>query len=307
MRVEILHVPDCPSVPVLRERLDQALADVVIDVVERVVRDAETAAAVGMTGSPTLLVDGVDPFAEPGVAPSVSCRLYRHEDGHLDGAPSVARLRDALDRRRASVALRDWRARAAPADPAERAVHQAILRSFAATGAPPATVDQVAGSFAETGDQVLARLHDADVIRVDAAGRVQVAYPFSAAPTAHRVRLAGGVEVYAMCAIDALGMPAMLGADAVIATTDPTNGLPITVTIAAGRAQWDPPGAVVFVGARPGGGPSAENCCDALNVFTDRASAQTWSRAHPHIPGEILDGADAEALGRRIFGGLLAR
>jgi hypothetical protein len=97
MRVEILHVPDCPSVPLLRERLDEALADTgaVAEVTQRVVEDAETATAVGMTGSPTLLVDGVDPFAEPGVVPSVSCRLYRDEDGHLDGAPSVARLREA--------------------------------------------------------------------------------------------------------------------------------------------------------------------------------------------------------------------
>lgn len=165
----------------------------------------------------------------------------------------------------------------------------------------------MAASFAEAGDQVLARLHDADVIRVDAAGGVQVAYPFSAASTPHRVRLVGGVEVYAMCAIDALGMPAMLGGDAVITSTDPTNGLPITVTIAAGRSRWDPPGAVVFVGARPGGGPSAETCCDALNLFTDRATAASWSRAHPHIHGEILEAADAETLGRQIFGGLLAR
>ncbi|CRK57742.1 Organomercurial lyase [Alloactinosynnema sp. L-07] len=302
--MEILHVPDCPSVRVLRERLDVAMAGVVVEVVLRVVRDAETAAAVGMTGSPTLLVDGVDPFAEPGVAPSMSCRLYRHADGHLDGAPSVARLSEVLGPKRASAALRDWRARAAPA---ERAAHEAILRSFAATGAPPATVDQVVASFAQTGDQVLARLHDADVIRLDAAGRVQVAYPFSTAPTPHRVRLTGGTEAYAMCAIDALGMPAMLGVDAVITSTDPTNGQPITVTIAAGRSRWDPTSAVVFVGARPGGGASAQTCCDVLNMFTDRASAETWSRAHPNLHGEILDSADAETLGRRIFGGLLAR
>ena len=29
-----------------------------------------------MTGSPTLLVDGADPFARPGQPPSISCRLY---------------------------------------------------------------------------------------------------------------------------------------------------------------------------------------------------------------------------------------
>ncbi|MGH3546890.1 MAG: organomercurial lyase [Pseudonocardiaceae bacterium] len=34
-----------------------------------------------------------------------------------------------------------------------------------------------------------------------------MAYPFSAAPTRHRVRLATGVDTYAMCVIDALGIP----------------------------------------------------------------------------------------------------
>ena len=51
----------------------------------------------GMHGSPTVRVDGRDPFAAPGTPASVSCRLYREEDGRAQGAPSVARLRQALD------------------------------------------------------------------------------------------------------------------------------------------------------------------------------------------------------------------
>jgi hypothetical protein len=49
-----------------------------------------------MTGSPTLLVDGVDPFAVPGAAANLTCRLYRDETGDASGAPSVAQLRHAL-------------------------------------------------------------------------------------------------------------------------------------------------------------------------------------------------------------------
>ncbi len=69
--------------------------------------------------------------------------------------------------------------------------------------------------------------------------------------------------------------------------------------------MWEPATAVVFVGARPGGGPSTEACCDYLNVFADRPAAQAWAHANPHIAGEILDHADAELLGQRIFGDLL--
>lgn len=99
MRLEIVHVPDCSNVALLEQRLDQVLAghSTSVELARRMVEDLASAADAGMTGSPTLLVDGVDPFAEPGRAPSVSCRLYRGEDGQLQGAPSVAALRHALD------------------------------------------------------------------------------------------------------------------------------------------------------------------------------------------------------------------
>src|SRR4051794_14140426 len=50
----------------------------------------------GMTGSPTLLIDGTDPFARPGSEPSLSCRLYPSENGRVEGAPSVDDLRRVL-------------------------------------------------------------------------------------------------------------------------------------------------------------------------------------------------------------------
>jgi hypothetical protein len=97
MRLEILHVPDCPSVAVLLERLAWATAgraDVEISL--RLVEDAGTAAELGMRGSPTLLVDGADPYADLAQPTSVSCRLYRDAGGGLGGAPSVASLQAVL-------------------------------------------------------------------------------------------------------------------------------------------------------------------------------------------------------------------
>jgi hypothetical protein len=43
-----------------------------------------------MAGSPTLLIDGVDPFAMAGQAWNLSCRLYADEAGAASGAPSLA-------------------------------------------------------------------------------------------------------------------------------------------------------------------------------------------------------------------------
>lgn len=96
MDVALLFVADCPHVPVLERRLRQVLGDRADAVRHRIVDDADEALRWGMNGSPTLLVDGVDPFAEKEQSPSLSCRLYRHQDGHLEGAPSVAQLRRAL-------------------------------------------------------------------------------------------------------------------------------------------------------------------------------------------------------------------
>lgn len=96
MRLEVLHVPDCPNAAVLTDRLDRLIADPGVVIEHRVIRDAGEAAAFGMSGSPTLLIDGVDPFARPGLSPSLSCRLYFDDEGAACGAPTAEQLARAL-------------------------------------------------------------------------------------------------------------------------------------------------------------------------------------------------------------------
>lgn len=93
----MLTVPGCPNGPALEERLARALADREnVSVLRRIVDDVAQATRLGMHGSPTLLIDGRDPFAVPGLRPGISCRMYRAEDGRLEGAPSLNALREAL-------------------------------------------------------------------------------------------------------------------------------------------------------------------------------------------------------------------
>lgn len=95
-RITVLTVPGCPNAPVARRRLDTALNGRVAPVEWIEVSDEAEAAQWKMTGSPTILLDGADPFVAPGSQTGVSCRLYRHADGATDGAPTVAELSQAL-------------------------------------------------------------------------------------------------------------------------------------------------------------------------------------------------------------------
>jgi hypothetical protein len=95
MALEILQVPGCPGADLLAARLDGLLAGRA-RVTRRVVASQAEAERLGMTGSPTLLADGADPFARPGLLPAVSCRLYRDERGRQVPSPSAAQLRAAL-------------------------------------------------------------------------------------------------------------------------------------------------------------------------------------------------------------------
>src|SRR5262245_7561508 len=98
MQLKVLAVPDCPNAPVLEERLASVLhGRTDVSVSHEVITDEGGAARWGMRGSPTLLIDGTDPFAEPGQPPSVSCRLYRSDDGRASGAPSEAQLRHVIE------------------------------------------------------------------------------------------------------------------------------------------------------------------------------------------------------------------
>jgi hypothetical protein len=97
MELTLLTVPACPHATAFEERLAVALAGHPGAVVRRrEVTDERQAAKLGMHGSPTLLIDGIDPFAGPDQAPSLSCRLYRDEAGLAGGAPSVQALRQVL-------------------------------------------------------------------------------------------------------------------------------------------------------------------------------------------------------------------
>jgi hypothetical protein len=209
---------------------------------------------------------------------------------------------------------------------AARAVHRAVLQAFAVTGAPPGRPDLVLAAGGADPDRLLAELHEHDVIRLDERGAIRAAYPFSARPTAHVVDIDGGPSVYAMCAVDALGMSAMLHRRVVIHSAEPDTGAAITVTVHTGRSTWSPRTTVVVVGGAhsasacdpPNGrgadgaavarlGAAADIGCAAMNFFTHPDRAAGWLAVHPEVTGEVLSRKRALRLGVSLFSHLLDR
>jgi hypothetical protein len=98
MRVELLYFDGCPNWKVADDRLTEALTELGRDdiVVEhRLVDTPEQAEELAFTGSPTIRIDGTDPFATGQEQVGLACRVYATPTG-LGGSPDTAQLVQAL-------------------------------------------------------------------------------------------------------------------------------------------------------------------------------------------------------------------
>jgi len=87
MDITLLYFDDCPNWKVAEERLVAIAAERTdLTVTRHLVDTVEEAERVGFHGSPSILMDGADVFADPGAGVGLSCRVYRTPGG-LAGAP----------------------------------------------------------------------------------------------------------------------------------------------------------------------------------------------------------------------------
>ena len=98
MDIELLYFVGCPNWAVAQERINEALvasgrSDSLVKL--RAVETDEEARALHFSGSPTILIDGRDPFPAPADSYGLTCRVYPTPDG-LAGTPTVDQLVRAL-------------------------------------------------------------------------------------------------------------------------------------------------------------------------------------------------------------------
>lgn len=98
MTIEFLYFDGCPNSAIAEERLRTALhesgrGEVPVDRIE--VTSPEDADRLGFTGSPTIRVNGRDPFATGQEQVGFACRVYAGPDG-LSGSPTVEQFMEVL-------------------------------------------------------------------------------------------------------------------------------------------------------------------------------------------------------------------
>lgn len=237
-------------------------------------------------------------------------QLSRHKgtnigDGH-DGCSSAANAvtpNGFSQRRRKAAAQADL-------PPALASLHRQVLRAYLGTGRAPEApeLSRFAGELGLDLGAAMHQLADADLVHTDpVTGAATIAYPFSGVPTPHKVRVHGAPLLYAMCAIDALGIPLMVGQDGVISSVSPGTGDTITVEYRGGACRWQPATAVVLVASTGVAGPSRNCTCPFITFHVTADRAATYLRegmvpvGHVVTQSEAIDAAKAE-FGRFLIG-----
>lgn len=200
------------------------------------------------------------------------------------------------------------RLRAARLNSQEDRVRCHVLRRFA-LGLIPSVTPLAVQSQIPPADvrQILRRLAGLDLLILDPAGEtVLAAYPFSSSPTAHRVLLKGR-QAYALCAVDALGIPAMLQEEAGIVSRCAHCGSQVEIQASPDQVtRYLPGGAVVwFPISEDECCPVAESRCPYISFFCARDHLEAWHRGNGQPPGVVLSVHEAFEAGQEIFGALL--
>src|SRR5260370_7679576 len=98
MKITIQYFDGCPHWKLADERVRHVLGDFSsgdVALEYQFIDSPETADRLGFHGSPTILIDGWDPFITGVAQVGMSCRVFRPQAG-IQGAPTESKLRKAL-------------------------------------------------------------------------------------------------------------------------------------------------------------------------------------------------------------------
>jgi len=96
MDITLLYFEDCPSWKVAADHLAVIAAERDdVRLTRQLVETPQDAEQVGFLGSPSIHINGIDVFAEPGAQVGLACRRYTTPNGP-QGSPTLDQLRAVL-------------------------------------------------------------------------------------------------------------------------------------------------------------------------------------------------------------------
>ena len=95
MNVELRYFDGCPNWKVADAHLRSLATELGFHMSRRLVESPDEAEALEFRGSPSVIVDGQDPFAAGDEPVGLSCRIYQTPEGPA-GSPTIDQLRALL-------------------------------------------------------------------------------------------------------------------------------------------------------------------------------------------------------------------
>jgi len=172
--------------------------------------------------------------------------------------------------------------------PAEAEILRCIFESVLESGSVP-TITEIGGRLKRPDEYIIRTIADLEakdlLLRKKGTQEIVSLYPFSLTPTEHQLFLADGRKLFAMCAIDAVGMPIMFNRDVRIVSR--CEGCKREITIEVGNGEIGPISEAEIMiwspmrkEARP-----AETCCPVVKFFCSNEHLQQWESQNPDLAG----------------------
>jgi hypothetical protein len=96
MEITVQYFDGCPNWKTAAAHLTTLVDDGLDATIDYELIDShDKAVARGFHGSPTVLIDGVDPFADDTSPVGLACRVYQTEEGNA-GSPTLKQLRTVI-------------------------------------------------------------------------------------------------------------------------------------------------------------------------------------------------------------------
>ena len=191
--------------------------------------------------------------------------------------------------------------------PDENAIRRFVLTQAPVLGRLPSLIE-IEEYFSQIPDDrirtILLKLDKLDVIHLNnSQTAIAAAYPFSGLPTSHMVvfKKEAFKSLYAMCAIDALGVGFMFNCDVVIESNCFHCNEKIRIVIKNNEIVSLSPEELVVWGDMEYSNCAAVSVCKNINFFSSNNHYTQWQRKISHRRGSLLQIQEALYLGKMFF------
>jgi hypothetical protein len=165
------------------------------------------------------------------------------------------------------------------------AVFKAILKFRRAP-----TVEELTLSLKKSADHIIRvfdSLEEKDLLlRNKGTQQIASIYPLSLAPTKHQVVLEDGKKLFAMCAIDALGVANMFNLNVKTVSQCKWCQQTISIEIKNGEIATKSHPQILIWSPKRRETPAAEACCPLVNFFCSREHLRKWQDKNSELAKE---------------------